>query len=266
MFDFAQAAEAKKRKRDEEERLEALEAERAMKRPRHHDLDLNALAQDDLTSEEMEALRSLFGGPTNAISSPSKKASSSPTKSPAKSKTKQRDDDDDDDKKVDAGISALRKELSPMVVRSRAKVTQDRIYSMAYHPEVTKDLVFCGDKHGQLGIWDALAPPEINDDDEEDEVDDAEGGKYYRLQPHWPKSSKSSISCVKFSPNDRLNVSHLDAFPRMFKANRWRIDCSIVRFSLLPTTARSVVHHSKRTCRRSFSRSLRQGFLSIRST
>lgn len=165
----------------------------------------------------MESLRSLFGGPANAISSPSKKASSSPTRSPAKSKTKQRDDDDD--KKADAGISALRKELSPMVVRSRAKVTQDRIYSMAYHPEVTKDLVFCGDKHGQLGIWDALAPPEDKDDDEEDDKDDAEGGKYYRLQPHWPKSSKSSISCVKFSPNDPMNVSYSYVSSCLPKAN-----------------------------------------------
>lgn len=94
-----------------------------------------------------------------------------------------------------------------MVIRSRAKVTQDRIYSMAYHPEVTKDLIFVGDKHGQLGIWDALAPPEVNDDDDEEEdVDNAEGGKYWRLQPHWPKSAKSSISCIRFNPANRQNV------------------------------------------------------------
>lgn len=115
---------------------------------------------------------------------------------------------DDDGIKPDVAISAIRKQLSPMVVRSRAKVTQDRIYSMAYHPEVTKDLIFMGDKHGCLGIWDALAPPETNEDDDEEEQN-AEGGRYWRLQPHWPKSSKSSISCVKFSPTDSRNVRPL---------------------------------------------------------
>lgn len=79
---------------------------------------------------------------------------------------------------------------------------------MAYHPEVTKDLIFVGDKHGCLGIWDALAPPEANEDDQEEDNKDSNEleGRYWRLQPHWPKSSKSSISCIKFSPTDRRNV------------------------------------------------------------
>ncbi|KAF8314376.1 WD40-repeat-containing domain protein [Cantharellus anzutake] len=91
-----------------------------------------------------------------------------------------------------------------MVVRSRAKVSRERIYSMAYHPEKTKDLIFVGDKHGQFGIWDALAPSEENEEDKYD--DTREGGRYWRLQPHWPRSPKTSISCIKFSPTDAHSV------------------------------------------------------------
>jgi hypothetical protein len=57
----------------------------------------------------------------------------------------------------------------------------------------------CADKHGQLGIWDARAlPDEADDDDDDDDADDTkasagekEGGKYWRLQTHWPATSKS---------------------------------------------------------------------------
>lgn len=183
-----QAALEAKRKREEEERREALELERAAKRPRHHDLDLVTLGEDELTQEEIGSLRDLFGDSSLSIKNP-----------PPRSRARPRQSQRDDEAKPDAAISALRKQLSPMVVRSRAKVTQDRVYSMAYHPEVTKDLIFVGDKHGQLGIWDALA---ANDDDENEDPDDSEGGRYWRLQPHWPKTAKSSISCIKFNPTD----------------------------------------------------------------
>ena len=43
-------------------------------------------------------------------------------------------------------IKELRDQLQGLKVVSRAKVTQDRIYSAAYHPEVTKDLIFFGGK------------------------------------------------------------------------------------------------------------------------
>ena len=68
--------------------------------------------------------------------------------------------------------------------------------------------VLASDKHGQLGIWDARAPVNDVTDDDEDitPVEDQEGGKYYRLQMHWPATSKSSISCVKFDPIDAFSV------------------------------------------------------------
>ena len=43
----------------------------------------------------------------------------------------------------------------------------------------------------QLGIWDARAPVDevADEDDDVTPAEDQEGGKYYRLQMHWPASS-----------------------------------------------------------------------------
>jgi hypothetical protein len=41
-------------------------------------------------------------------------------------------------------VKALRDKVQELKVVSRAKVTQNRIYSAAYHPEITKDLIFFG--------------------------------------------------------------------------------------------------------------------------
>lgn len=64
------------------------------------------------------------------------------------------------------------------------------------------------DKHGQLGIWDARAAPDEVADEDEDiaSPNDREGGQYWRLQVHWPATSKSSISTVKFDPVNSHNV------------------------------------------------------------
>jgi WD repeat-containing protein 76 len=48
-----------------------------------------------------------------------------------------------------AEIDLLRVRLQRLKVVARAKVTQDRVYSAAYHPEPTKDLIFFGG--GYLG-------------------------------------------------------------------------------------------------------------------
>ena len=50
----------------------------------------------------------------------------------------------DNSKKENAEVAALRAKLQNMKVVARAKVTQDRVYSAAYHPEPTKDLIFFG--------------------------------------------------------------------------------------------------------------------------
>jgi len=48
------------------------------------------------------------------------------------------------DKKEAAEVAALRERFQNMKVVARAKVTQDRVYSAAYHPDPTTDLIFFG--------------------------------------------------------------------------------------------------------------------------
>jgi len=63
------------------------------------------------------------------------------------------------------------------------------------------------DKHGQLGIWDARAPADdMGEEDNDVDPDQREAGKYWRLQAHWPATSRSSLSCIKFDPIDAHSV------------------------------------------------------------
>ncbi|KAL0565950.1 hypothetical protein V5O48_016065 [Marasmius crinis-equi] len=178
-----------RRAKEAEARIEEEQRARAAKRPRHEDLELVILTEDDPAE-----------------------ATSLATHLQAVSQQPRRTADPeayvfDDEKEEEKEVTDLKKRLSKLKVVSRAKVTQDRIYSSAYHPEPTKDLIFFGDKHGQLGIWDARAPPEEVDDEEEgDDGGDREGGKYWRLQVHWPATSKSSISSIKLDPTDSHTV------------------------------------------------------------
>jgi hypothetical protein len=43
-----------------------------------------------------------------------------------------------------AEVTALRERFQNMKIVARAKVTQDRVYSAAYHPDPTTDLIFFG--------------------------------------------------------------------------------------------------------------------------
>ncbi|PBK96921.1 WD40 repeat-like protein [Armillaria gallica] len=171
------------RAKEAEERIEAEERARIAKRPRHQDLELATTLEDE---DERPRLVDVLKG--------------------ASSSSARLEEEEEEEGKSE--LEDLREELKGMRVVSRAKVTENRIYSAAYHPDVQKDLIFFGDKHGQLGIWDAQAPPEDVADEDEDAVEDAnkEGGKYWRLQVHWPATSKSSISCVKFNPVDYHTV------------------------------------------------------------
>ncbi|KAJ7109432.1 WD40-repeat-containing domain protein [Mycena epipterygia] len=174
-----------------EERMEAEERARLAKRARHEDLQIATLAE----SEEEGDIANL----------------SAALQSVSQNRRRVRDEDafsSEDEAEEENLVSELRDKLQDLKVVSRAKVTQDRIYSAAYHSEVTKDLIFFGDKHGQLGIWDAQAPIEEVADEDGDvaPAGDQEGGKYWRLQLHWPATSKSSISCVKIDPIDSHNI------------------------------------------------------------
>eukprot|EP00058_Branchiostoma_floridae_P005794 XP_002591282.1 hypothetical protein BRAFLDRAFT_279454 [Branchiostoma floridae] len=62
-----------------------------------------------------------------------------------------------------------------------AKVTPERIFSVAVHPSTTKMLVCAGDKWGRLGLWD------VESQEGEDGV--------YSYNPH-----SRPINCLQFSP------------------------------------------------------------------
>ncbi|KAL4253869.1 WD repeat-containing DNA damage-binding protein [Abortiporus biennis] len=208
--------EAEQRAKEEEARLEAEEKLRQAKRPRHQDLDISTLAEE----LEDNDLLTFNEGVMQVIMK---------TKHP-RGIADENSFAFENDKEDQREVKELKERLKGMKVVARAKVTEDRVYSAAYHPEVTKDLIFFGDKHGQLGIWDARAPiEEVADaDGEVAAADNSEGGKYWRLQPHWPATSKSSISCIKFDPID----SHL-----VYTSS---YDCTIRRLSFSSGISREV--------------------------
>ncbi|KXN86877.1 hypothetical protein AN958_09472, partial [Leucoagaricus sp. SymC.cos] len=188
-----EAEEETLRIKQEEERLEAEEQGRTAKKPRHEDLVLHKLIEQD--PEDISTLNTMF---QVVVSKPHPRRVGDFDAFVYES---------DRDKREEREVEDLRKRLGSLKVVARAKVNQNRIYSAAYHPDVSKDLVFFGDKHGELGIWDARATPdEVADEDGDVEMDNREGGKYWRLQPHWPATSKSSISSIKFNPVNGHNV------------------------------------------------------------
>jgi hypothetical protein len=117
------------RAKEAEARLEAEERARIAKLPRHQDLELSVL----LGEEGLPEIDKL----TAAFSSLTHKSSPRRTGDPEVYVFQ-------DDKSDKAAVEELRVRLKSMKVFSRAKVTQDRVYSCAYHPEPTKDLIFFG--------------------------------------------------------------------------------------------------------------------------
>ena len=76
-----------------------------------------------------------------------------------------------------------------------------------FNPPRLSDWNVTADKHGQLGIWDARAPPDEEEDDGDVARENREGGKYWRLQLHWPANGNSSVSSIKLDPIDSHNVN-----------------------------------------------------------
>ncbi|KAH9842704.1 WD40 repeat-like protein [Rhodofomes roseus] len=185
--------EEERRAMEEEERLEAEEKARQVKKPRHYDLDLQDVAQE-LEPNELSSLRSTF---TTAVQTVYPKRVGDPDDLVIEENAKEK-----------AAVAELREKLGNLKVVSRAKVTQERVYSAAYHPDPTKDLIFFGDNHGALSIWDARAPTEdVTDaDDDVSAAADETAGTSWRMQLHWPASSRSSITSIKFDPVDAHSV------------------------------------------------------------
>ncbi|KAF7338255.1 DNA damage-binding protein CMR1 [Mycena venus] len=155
-----------------EERMEAEERARLAKRARHTDLDLTTLAENE---EEADIV---------ALSTAFQHVSQNARQMKDEDAYQSEDEGEDDNL-----VAELREKLEDLKVR------------------LQKISFFFGDKHGQLGIWDAQASPEeVADEDGDVAPADQEGGRYWRLQLHWPATSKSSISCVKIDPIDSHNV------------------------------------------------------------
>jgi len=123
--------------KQEEERFAEEERAREAKKPRHQELDLAKLGeQEDWDNATLSKARRLFQHISDH---------SFPRVTP---------DQDafifEVDEEEEAEVAALRKRLQNLKVVSRAKVTQDRVYSSAYHPETTKDLIFFGGTYKSL--------------------------------------------------------------------------------------------------------------------
>ncbi|KAL8817024.1 MAG: hypothetical protein Q9191_008225 [Dirinaria sp. TL-2023a] len=121
---------------------------------------------------------------------------------------------------TDKELRSLREKMSGLELYegfepNRIKITPERIYSLGFHPEASKPLVFAGDKLGNLGVFDgsqqgsssSSAKLEQNgvkkedvDNDEEEEEEEPEP-KITSFHLH-----TRTISSFQFSP---LNPSHL---------------------------------------------------------
>ncbi|CAE6491733.1 unnamed protein product [Rhizoctonia solani] len=183
-----EAEEAKLQREAEKEAERQAAEERLAKMPRHQDLEFETLAEgfDEEDTNTWDTLQSAL----------------------VKNKYKQRvgswTPELTDEKRMERDKDELVAELKKLSLVSRAKVCKERVYSIAYHPITTKDVIFFGDKAGTIGIWDARATPDDHEDD--GEKPSAEDGRYWSLQPHWPKTSKSSISSIRINPRDAHSI------------------------------------------------------------
>jgi hypothetical protein len=108
-----------------------------------------------------------------------------------------------------------------LIIQKLLRILYSLAVSSALRPLAQPRLTASPDKYGQLGIWDARAPADEVADEDGDiaaPADDQERGKYWRLQPHWPATPKSSISTVKIDPIDSHSVS-----PRIVVFSRRKI-------------------------------------------
>lgn len=116
---FPQRKEEIQRAQEQEERLEREAQERAAKRPRHQNLDLSTLA-DELSAQELMSLTATLEGSARTTQSQGSEASVF---------------DDVDPEGEASQVTELKAQFENLKIVSRAKVTDDRVYSSLYHPE-----------------------------------------------------------------------------------------------------------------------------------
>ncbi|GJN88393.1 hypothetical protein Rhopal_001359-T1 [Rhodotorula paludigena] len=120
----------------------------------------------------------------------------------------------------------LKKLAAPWDLRAIVKVIPERIYSMAVHPDPQRDLVFVGDKHGHMALWDCTdagkldpsyrqgngsvrdgKPADVGDDgDEDDEDAESPDARQWGKWWHWKAHGRNCVSAIKFRPGERKSV------------------------------------------------------------
>lgn len=116
---------------------------------------------------------------------------------------------------TDKELRSLREQMSSLELYdgfepNQIKITDERIYSLGFHPTADKPLVFAGDKMGGLGIFDAsqkdgsVAKVEDGVKQENEDEDDEEGATKPAINSF--KCHTRTISSFQFSPD---NPSHL---------------------------------------------------------
>ena len=107
----------------------AQEQARAAKRPRHDVLNFKTLVE----ANEPQELSNLSTTMTSIAQFSGSRGSGNPEAFVF-----------EDHREHQFALKSLREQVQGLKVISRAKVTMKRIYSVAYHPEVSKDLIFFG--------------------------------------------------------------------------------------------------------------------------
>lgn len=71
------------------------------------------------------------------------------------------DEFDYDELNEERAVSELKEKLQGMQIVARAKVTKERVYCAAYHPEVTKDLIFFGGSSLHTTTYEAMCETQL---------------------------------------------------------------------------------------------------------
>lgn len=204
----------------EQEAHDARQAAEAAKRARHQPFDLSGMTGGELEQDAILALEAtLHALASNAASAAELVDTNQLSKQPSANAS--------DATEHSAERNELQDVLNRMTLKSVAKVTPRRVYSMAYHPATDKDLVFVGDKEGSIGIWDAaatLASPSTNGvkkehDDDQQGTNEQEAafpeGKAWTLQVH----GRSPVTCIKLDP-----VNHNSVFSSSYDSTVRKLD------------------------------------------
>ncbi|KAJ1030027.1 hypothetical protein NDA16_000940 [Ustilago loliicola] len=208
----------------EEEAEEARKVAQAAKRARHQQFDLSGMTGGELEEEAIMALEATLNRLASNAASAAELVDINDEKKRRFSKNQ--------DPQRSAKRQELEEILNRMTLKSAAKVTPKRVYSMAYHPATDKNLVFVGDKEGSIGVWDAAPSSSANgsngikkqvDNDEEEAQDQEEAfpqGTAWTLQVH----GRSPVTCIKFDP-----VNHNSVFSSSYDSTVRKLDLATAK-------------------------------------